>query len=223
MQLNIIDPVERIIDSEGALAVIIRHWLPQNSATALYQCLSNNLPWESRRMHGHPIPRLSCALGDFHLTHYGYNTTRLTMNHWDDNNELYRTMRDIRDRITLDPILNDIVGQPLTYDSCLFQYYRTGQDSIDFHGDKEALGPMNAVVALSLGSTRTFHFKYNVKGPNSYFPNWPASQYPRIKVPVHNGDLMIMAGRCQELWQHGIPKDDTEGGRISATFRCIGR
>lgn len=222
MELNIVDPVESLIRHDGAIAVVIRHWLPETAATNLHDTLTTHLPWEQRLTYGAPVPRLICAVGNGNLSEYKYNRMALPMNSWDTENEVFAAVRNLRDRIADDSRIIEIVQEELHYDSCLLNHYRNGRDSIDFHSDREALGPLNAVVALSLGATRTFHFKHKVKGPNEEFPHYSPNQYPRIKVPIHNGDLMIMAGRCQELWTHGVPKEECEGSRISATFRLIG-
>lgn len=93
------------------------------------------------------------------------------------------------------------------FDTCLLNWYRTGADKIGMHSDHEALGVLNAVVTVSLT------FIHKTKGPNG--------RYATIKVPLNNTDLVLMAGCCQELWTHGINKEDTDESRISLTYRLI--
>ena len=98
----------------------------------------------------------------------------------------------------------------LNFNSVLINEYRTGQDSISAHSDKEVVPPNNEVYGLSLGGTRTIHFiSKTVKGE-------------RHKVDLHHGDLMIMSGDTQEFYTHEIRKQiRNQELRISLTFRNL--
>jgi alkylated DNA repair dioxygenase AlkB len=87
--------------------------------------------------------------------------------------------------------------------------YRSGADSVAFHGDRHARndGDTDAVVAIvSLGSVRRLLLRPKGGGPSSAFT-------------LHPGDLFVMGGSCQRTWQHAIPKAARAGPRISVTFR----
>lgn len=219
---------EFIINHDGAIVAILRNWVLLHDAQSLFQSLTQHLPWEQKEQNFYgnvvQVPRLMCAVGDPHLQQYQYTRVSLPMHDWYADNATFRAIRLLRDRIQSDPELVRITGQPLPYDGCLLNYYRTGADTIDFHSDREALGPANAVVALSLGASRKFVLKSKTKGPTVAYPNCPASRFQRVETIVHSGDLMIMAGTCQELWTHAVPRDPTcHETRISLTYRLTGR
>lgn len=213
--LRIIEP-EYLINADGVVVVVIRNWLNQNASTNLHSRLHQNIPWILGQMNFYgkvvDIPRGMFFLGDNNITKYSYSRVTFPVVDW-ESNPLYKEIQRIRDMIKDDKTINSILGTQLNYNSCLLNNYRDGNDKIDFHSDREALGPMNAVVTLSLGASREFVFKYKTKGDDG--------RYPRIDTILNNGDLVIMAGRCQELWTHGIPKQNNVGPRISLTYRLI--
>ena len=220
--LNIIKP-EFIINSEGALAVLLPKWLTQDVAESLYRRSILEIPWicGQTNMFGKiiNIPREMFFLGDEHVKTYSYSRNSFPVIPW-VMNPLYEEIRHIRDSIRQDCTINGILSSnyptypgDLSFNSCLLNLYRTGEHKIDYHSDKEALGPMNAVITVSLGCTRTFVFKNKCKADNG--------KYPTIKLNLHNGDLLLMAGNCQNLWTHGIPREPCDGSRISLTYRLI--
>lgn len=95
--------------------------------------------------------------------------------------------------------------------------YRGSKHSISPHADAEAqLGLNPPVVALSLGTTRTFRLvQQNAKKPR------------RLHVPLTHGSLLVMRGRLQHDWLHSIPKervnedDEFNGVRINITMRYV--
>lgn len=210
--------VETVINSEGALAVVIHNWWPD--AQSLHERIMTGIPWLTVKKDYYgkeiTIPRQVCLIADKHIKSYSHPYRDYPANSWDDsNNSIYNEIRDIRDHIRNDLWIKQMVGIELEFDSCLANNYAKPTDHIAYHPDREALGPLNAVVTLSLGGSIPFIFKSKQKGPNG--------RYPRREVMLHSGDLTFMAGRCQELWTHGIEADKT-GQRLpreSLTYRCI--
>jgi alkylated DNA repair dioxygenase AlkB len=96
------------------------------------------------------------------------------------------------------------------FNSLLLNYYRNEQDSMGFHSDDEAeLGPQPAIASLSFGATRTFILKHK-KQPKT------------VKIDLTDGSLLLMAGKLQHCWRHGINKERKPGGaRVNLTFRLI--
>ena len=96
------------------------------------------------------------------------------------------------------------------FNSVLLNYYRDGQDSMGFHSDDEPeLGPQPAIASLSFGATRTFILKHK-KRPQT------------VKLDLTDGSLLLMAGKLQHCWRHGINKERKPcGPRINLTFRLI--
>jgi alkylated DNA repair dioxygenase AlkB len=108
-------------------------------------------------------------------------------------------------------------------------YYRDGNDSVAFHGDKLGRLVDDAIVAtVSVGEPRRFLLQ-----PNSLQPNRTSQArerpHPRasgtgagrssLSFDLGWGDLFVMGGTCQRTWQHAIPKRSHADPRISIMFR----
>lgn len=86
-------------------------------------------------------------------------------------------------------------------------YYRDGNDSVAWHADKELRELDDTLIAiLTLGGPRPFLIRPKGKGRSRDFA--PGS-----------GDLLVMGGRCQIDWEHGVPKVRHAGPRISCSWR----
>ncbi len=89
-------------------------------------------------------------------------------------------------------------------------YYRNGQDSVAFHGDRVARTLPSALVAtVSVGAARRFLMRPTGGGA------------PPLAFSLGGGDLLVMGGSCQRTWQHAIPKSRSAGNqqRIAIMFR----
>lgn len=219
--------VEVLINQDGALVMILRQWLQArvrpDYPQMLHDHLSWRLPWiqENMNMYGKiiPIPRTMFFLGDDTVKTYAYSRLKFPVVSWnapgeDPISELFRAVSGIRDGIRSEPILHSALsGHNLHFNSCLLNRYASGQEMISAHSDKEALGPFNAVVTVSLGASREFILKSKTK---------IGSRYTTIKTHLHNGDLVLMAGTCQDQWTHAIPREESVmTSRISLTYRVI--
>jgi alkylated DNA repair dioxygenase AlkB len=95
----------------------------------------------------------------------------------------------------------------LALDRVSLAYYRDGQDSVAWHGDR--MGPRvddTVVAILSVGAPRRFLLRPAAGGPSRAFDlGW--------------GDLLVMGGSCQRTWQHAVPKAAQAGPRMSIQFR----
>jgi alkylated DNA repair dioxygenase AlkB len=106
---------------------------------------------------------------------------------------------------TLAEVLSDHYGLDLRAVSA--NLYRTGADSVAWHGDRIRHRPEGNIVAiLSLGSPRRFLLRPKHGGGSLRFT-------PRC------GDLLVMGGTCQRTWEHCVPKCASAGPRISVMFR----
>ena len=86
-------------------------------------------------------------------------------------------------------------------------YYRDGRDSVAFHADRELRHLSDTIVAIvTLGATRPFLVRPLGGGRSRDFR--PGS-----------GDLLVMGGACQALFEHAVPKVASSGPRISASWR----
>jgi alkylated DNA repair dioxygenase AlkB len=86
-------------------------------------------------------------------------------------------------------------------------YYRSGRDSVAFHRDRELRHLDDTLVAIvTLGGARPFLVRPRDGGPSRDLR--PAS-----------GDLLVMGGRTQADWEHGVPKVVAAGPRVSVSLR----
>jgi alkylated DNA repair dioxygenase AlkB len=93
------------------------------------------------------------------------------------------------------------------FDSLGANLYRDGADSVAWHGDRIRHSLEEAVVAIvSLGEPRPFLLRPRGGGHSLTFR--PGA-----------GDLLVMGGRCQQDWEHTVPKVARAGPRLSLTFR----
>lgn len=86
-------------------------------------------------------------------------------------------------------------------------FYRDGSDSVALHRDRELRRLDDALVAvLTLGSRRPFLVRPHGGGRS-------------LDLAPASGDLVVMGGRCQLDWEHGVPKVASAGARVSASWR----
>jgi alkylated DNA repair dioxygenase AlkB len=93
------------------------------------------------------------------------------------------------------------------FDRVSANFYRHGDDSVAWHGDRVRFTHVAPLVAIvSLGAPRRFGLR-------------PVGAGPARWLTVVGGDLLVMGGRCQHDWQHTVPKATHGGPRVSMTFR----
>jgi alkylated DNA repair dioxygenase AlkB len=102
-------------------------------------------------------------------------------------------------------VLSDRYGVRL--DRVSAGWYRTGVDSVAWHGDRVARNlPQSMVATVSLGGPRRFLIRPKGGGQSTGFD-------------LGRGDLVVMGGACQRLWEHTIPKTAAAPPRIALMFR----
>ena len=90
-------------------------------------------------------------------------------------------------------------------------YYRDGEDSVAPHRDRELRELEDTMVAiLTLGARRPFLVRPHGGGRS-------------IDLAPGSGDLLVMGGRCQLDWEHGVPKVARAGARVSVSWRWTNR
>jgi alkylated DNA repair dioxygenase AlkB len=86
-------------------------------------------------------------------------------------------------------------------------WYRGGSDSVAWHGDRIARElPHSIVATVSLGGPRRFLIRPKGGGSSQAFN-------------LGSGDLVVMGGACQRLWEHTVPKVASAPPRIALMFR----
>jgi len=161
------------------------------------QCLLEETAWKAETifLFGREVaqPRLSAWYGDKRYTYSGRTFAPLPFT---------ALQQDIKRSVE--------AATGKRFNSLLLNYYRDEQDSMGFHSDDEAeLGPQPAIASVSFGATRTFILKHK-KQPKT------------VKIALTDGSLLLMAGKLQHCWRHGINKERKPiGARINLTFRLI--
>lgn len=97
-------------------------------------------------------------------------------------------------------------------DSVLINYYKDGNDHINYHSDEYQIHKNNDIFVLSFGDTR----KFIVREKNNH--------QNRDIFEIKNGDLFHMFDKCQYLYDHSIrrEKKNNKNPRISLSFRLLG-
>ena len=102
------------------------------------------------------------------------------------------------------------------YNYCLLNHYRNGEEYMGYHSDSEAsLDPLTPIASVSLGITRNFDIR-----PRKKDSEGKRSRVARL--PLGDGDLLLMFHPMQSYYEHGIPVEKkVTGERINLTFRRI--
>jgi len=187
------------------------------SKEKLYQTLLNELSWQSDivTMFGktHITRRQVVWMGDDHLG-YRYSGHLRTAVAW--QSLVFEIKQQIEAKILAFFQNNRILGLQFNpsadpfFNSCLLNYYPTGEDGMGYHADNEKeLGDAPMIASISFGATRKIAFKHKVTKE-------------KIDVILPPASVLLMMGATQSYWQHSIPKTKkVQSGRISLTFRKI--
>lgn len=174
-------------------------WLSPEQAERCYQQLAQQLNWQQPaiKMFGKAvlIPRQQVWMGDPHCS-YKYSGVLFEPEPW---HPLVRQLTDWVNQLC-----------QTRFNSVLLNWYSDGQQHMGWHSDDEPeLGNNPQIASLSLGQQRFFDLKHKNLGT-------------QLKLELGQGSLLLMAGQCQQYWQHRVPKmaAATEG-RINLTFREI--
>ena len=140
---------------------------------------------------------------------------RLMWGNWVDEPRLTCGVGLVRDETP--PILRTMAAAlsaryGVEFDSCFCNLYREGADSVAWHADRDGKVKVDPLVAIvSLGGPRQFAMrpKDPVVRRGTKARSWT----------LHSGDLLVMGGSCQHLWEHAVPKTHHAPPRMSVTFR----
>jgi alkylated DNA repair dioxygenase AlkB len=173
----------------------------------LREHLRGGIPWRQPvvSVYGrrHPVPRLTCWLGDPGCA-YRYSGLLETPQPWTV------PLGQLRERLV------DAVG--VDFNSLLLNRYRDGRDRMGWHADDEPeLVADHPIASLSLGATRSLRFRPR---PNR-LPTESAPPAP-FAVDLADGDLLLMHAPTQRYWHHGLPaRLGVKAERFNLTFRLI--
>lgn len=97
-----------------------------------------------------------------------------------------------------------------TFNSCLLNLYRSGNEGMSWHSDGETdLKKDGAIGSLSFGAERKFAFKHK-------------QTKEKVELLLEHGSLLVMKDTTQTHWLHSLPpskKITTQ--RVNLTFRTI--
>ena len=170
----------------------------------LFYNLVTELPWQEDivTLFGktHVTTRQIVWMGDSDIDYQYSGHTRQTIP-WTDT--VFHVKHHIEQKL-LD------LGIDANFNSCLLNYYYSGEDGMGYHADDEReLGEQPVIASLSLGATRKFVFKHK-------------KTQDKVELYLESGQLIVMHGDTQSFWKHSITKTKkVTTGRISLTFRQI--
>ncbi len=100
------------------------------------------------------------------------------------------------------------------YGGALVNQYLDGADYVSMHSDDERdLTPGAPIYSFSFGATRMFDIK--AKDPGR-------ALIPSKRFELGHGDVVVMGGRLQRGFRHGVPKTAKKvGWRINVTVRSF--
>lgn len=178
-------------------------WIPdflkEEYADQLFSDLLENYNWQGGtiKLFGkvYEIPRKQLYFAT-QGKNYGYSGHRLPISPWTDR------LAQLKQLIS--------ASSGYTFNVCLANLYRDGNDSNGWHADNEKeLGENPIIASVSMGVTRRFDLKHQ-------------KTKERISFKLNHGSLLIMGGEMQHYWKHQIPKErKIIDPRINLTFRYI--
>lgn len=185
---------ETIIDIDGEVILyreVFEHHIN------LMDNLIQELPWRRDKitLYGktHPVPRLQVWMADDGLS-YTYSGIKM------EPIPFQETVNEIK--IKVEEITN------AKFNSCLINYYRTGDDYAAWHADNEkGVGPF--IASVSLGETRIFKLKHR-------------TLELKESLELNGGEVLLMKAPLQEHWLHQLNKTKKKvGPRVNLTFRQL--
>ena len=160
-----------------------------------------NINWkqDSIKLYGKdiPLPRLTSWYGDVGKS-YTYSGITSQPNGW-NKGLLY-----IKEQTE--------AACGATFNSVLLNWYRDGNDHLNWHSDDEKeLGVNPTIASVNFGAARDFLLRRKDDGS------------AKMTIPLRHGTLLVMRGELQHFWQHSVPKrKGVAESRFNLTFRTIG-
>jgi len=111
------------------------------------------------------------------------------------------------------------------FDGAVAMLYRNGDDFQGLHSDREMRWLDDTRIAIAvLGVRRPFVLRPRGSWQAAAAERVPAgSGADDIVLMPGEGDLLVMGGRCQADWLHGVPAAAASEPRVSLTWRWTSR
>jgi alkylated DNA repair dioxygenase AlkB len=174
-------------------------FLSPERAESLLEKLKVSLDWREEHIaiagRTIPAPRLVCWYGEPEAVYRYSGVSHHPLPWTEDLDEL---------RSTLETVC------ACRFNSVLGNLYRSGEDSMGWHADREkSLGSNPVIASLSLGACRVFKLRHN-------------RSRETLNLELATGSLLLMGGSLQHHWRHCLPKTKEPASlRINLTFRQI--
>ena len=191
---------EETLDLPGAEIELHQQIWSRSQGDTLCSLLIKELNWRQDKisMFGqtHDVPRLNAWYGDADCS-YSWSGITMTPNPWNS------TLRDIREKV------NGVASEQ--FNSVLANFYRDGNDKVDWHADdEEVLGQAPVIASVSLGATRKFRIRRKDRSEKA------------TDIFLRSGDVLVMRGLTQLLWEHEVPRSKkVREPRVNLTFRKV--
>ncbi len=193
------EPTDNLLPYDGKvndLGIVIDY------PSALYYALLTGLPWQSDivtlfgKTHVTTRQIVWMGNGDSNYQYSGHTRQAIA---WTD--AVFHVKQHVEQQ------LSDI-GIQTNFNSCLLNYYPSGDEGMGYHADDEnELGNQPVIASLSLGATRKFVLKHK-------------KTQDKVELYLESGQLIVMHGDTQKFWKHTVTKTKKFlDGRISLTFR----
>ena len=187
-------------DDNRSELILWPQWLSTQQADNLLDQSIGTIPWrkDSIQMFGKliPVPRLQNWFADHTNTSYTYSGITMQAVLFPD------WMTNLAESIQKET--------GFVFNRALVNYYRDGNDSVDWHADDELeLGPDPIISSLSLGAERVFQLRHNKTGEI-------------LSLNLPHGSLLLMGSKVQHYYQHRLAKVKTlDSPRVNFTFRYM--
>ncbi len=141
------------------------------------------------------IPRRQIWMGDEHCS-YRYSGVTFSPEPWQP--QIWHLTQQV----------NQALQQ--RFNCVLLNWYRDGSQGMGWHSDDEPeLGDSPQIASVSLGQQRRFDLRHR-------------QTQTQLQLELAHGSLLLMAGKCQQYWQHRLPKQTVASAqRFNLTFRYI--
>ena len=189
-----------IFDLQDTRLRYVPDFFNAENANFYFEKLQQEVPWKQDKIKlfgkEHFQPRLSAFFAEKNVN-YAYSGLKLKPE--DFSEEILQIKKSV-EKISR-----------LTFNSCLANLYRDGQDSMGWHSDDEKeLGKNPVIASVSFGAERIFHLKNKT------------DKTLKRKISLAHGSLLLMEGATQHNWKHQLPKTKKNiGPRLNLTFRKI--
>lgn len=188
---------KKIFDLPDAELILIDNFFNKEESDHYYEILLHQTKWREYEMEIFDktvtAPRMISWYQDRGITGAAENCLEWTP-------ELLAIRKRVESEVELD------------FNAVLLNLYRNGKDSVAWHSDKEDNSGRNSVIAsVTFGETRMFRLRHKFR-----------KDLTQVKIPLHHGSFLLMAGTTNTFWQHQVPKTAKDVlPRINLTFRRV--